>query len=94
MLLFDLTRPETFHALAEWIDIVRNNTKNIPILLVSSKQDLIDAGEPSQVSEGKISEFINMHGLRGYMTISATTGLHVKEMFTRICEFMIERNMG
>jgi len=44
LMLFDPLRPETFHELNEWIEIVRANTKNVPVILLSSKQDLIEEG--------------------------------------------------
>ncbi len=94
LLLVDPTRPEGLRESEEWADIVRNNTKDIPILLLSIKQDLMDGGQSFTITMKDIDEFVARHNLRGYMKISSTTGFQVKETFKFISEFMIERHMG
>ncbi len=94
LMLFDPTRPQTFHDLDEWIDIVRNNTKDIPIILLSSKQDLIDEGHSYTIPQEDIDGFVEKHKLRGFIKVSSKTGFMVKESFGNVSEMMIERNMG
>lgn len=92
LMLFDPLRPVTFHELDEWVEIVRTNTKNIPILLLSSKHDLIDEGHPFSVAREDIDAFVEKYKLAGYVQVSSKTGLNVAESFTKISELMIDRN--
>ncbi|MCF2139891.1 MAG: GTP-binding protein [Candidatus Lokiarchaeota archaeon] len=94
LMLFDPLRPATFHELEEWVDIVQSNTKNIPILLLSSKHDLIDEGHPFSVANSDIEAFVEKHKLAGYIHVSSKTGLNVAQSFTKISELMIEKNAG
>jgi small GTP-binding protein len=89
MMLFDPLRPETFYELDEWISIVRNNTKNVPILLLSSKQDLIDEGHTSAILQEEVDKFVARNSLRGFMRVSSKTGVNVIESFQKISEMMI-----
>ena len=93
LMLFDPLRPETFHELDEWIQIVQNNTKGIPILLLSSKQDLIDEGHPFSVDLEDVDNFVKTHQLMGYLRVSSKSGMNVSESFSNISELMIQRNM-
>lgn len=93
LMMFDPLRPATFHELEEWIQIVRNNTKEIPIILLSSKQDLIEEGHTFAIPKIDVDNFVQKHKLRGYMTVSSKTGLNVINSFAGIAEMMIEKNM-
>jgi small GTP-binding protein len=93
LLLFDPLRPSTFHELNEWIKIVRNNTKNIPIILLSSKQDLIDEGHTFAIPMEDVNGFVEREGLKGYNKVSSKTGVYVAESFGEIAEMMIEKNV-
>jgi hypothetical protein len=73
---------------------VRTNTKNIPILLLSSKQDLIEEGHPMAVGDAEIDGFVAMNKMNGYLRVSSKSGLNVAESFTQISELMIEKNMN
>ena len=89
IMLFDPLRPETFYELDEWISIVRNNTKNVPILLLSSKQDLIDEGHSSAILQEEVEKFVARNNLRGFIRVSSKTGLNVFESFQKIAEMML-----
>ena len=91
LMLFDPLRPKTFYELSEWLEIIRSNTKDIPILLISSKQDLIEEGHTFAISQEEIDKFIEENHIDGYMQVSSKTGYNVKEAFTRITELMIEK---
>ncbi|MHA1521820.1 MAG: Rab family GTPase [Promethearchaeota archaeon] len=92
LMLFDPLRPVTFHELSEWVDIVRTNTKNVPIVLLSSKNDLIDDGHPFSVARVDLDEFKDKHKMVKYMPVSSKTGFNVAEAFTEISELMIQKN--
>jgi small GTP-binding protein len=92
LMLFDPLRPVTFHELDEWVDIVKTNTKDVPILLLSSKHDLIDDGHPFSVAKSDLEGFIEKHKMNGYMPVSSKNGMNVQDAFTKISEMMITKN--
>ncbi|MHA1612745.1 MAG: hypothetical protein ACTSYU_11875, partial [Promethearchaeota archaeon] len=68
------------------------NTKNVPIVLLSSKNDLIDDGHPFSVARVDLDEFKDKHKMVKYMPVSSKTGFNVAEAFTEISELMIQKN--
>ena len=62
------------------------------MMLLSSKQDLIENGHPMTILSEDIDDFVSKNDLRGYLPVSSKTGLNVIEVFTQIAEYMIERN--
>jgi GTPase SAR1 family protein len=92
IMMFDPLRPSTFIELDEWIQIVRQNTKNIPIILLSSKQDLIEEGHSFAVAKEDIDGFISEESLNNYMAVSSKTGVNVVESFEQIAELMISKS--
>jgi small GTP-binding protein len=90
LMLFDPVRPETFYELDEWINIIRTNTKNVPILLLSSKQDLLDEGHPASIIQEDVDGFVQKNDLKGYMRVSSKTGANVIEAFAAMSELMID----
>ena len=94
LIMFDPVRPQTFMELDEWIKIVNNNTTNIPIILLSSKQDLINEGHSFAVPKADVDGFIEREQLRDYIPTSSKTGLNVEKTFQQIAEMMIEKNIN
>ncbi len=43
LLLFDVTRRDSFEEIPEWVSGLRENNENLPILLCGAKQDLIES---------------------------------------------------
>lgn len=93
LMMFDPVRPQTFIELDEWIKIVKDNTKNIPIILLSSKQDLIEEGHNFAVPKDDLDNFINSQKLIDYIPTSSKTGMNVESTFQKIAELMIEKNL-
>ena len=91
LLLFDPLQYNSFLELIEWITIIRNNTKNIPILLISTKQDLLETNHVEPISQNDIDNFIADHNLNGFLRISSKTGLNVKNAFIMIAEMIIQQ---
>lgn len=94
VMMFDPVRPQTFLELDEWIKIVKDNTNDIPIILLSSKQDLIDEGHSFAVPRDDLDNFINTQKLREYIPTSSKTGMNVETTFQKIAEMMIEKNLN
>ncbi|MHA1449172.1 MAG: Rab family GTPase [Candidatus Hodarchaeales archaeon] len=93
LLLFDVTRPETFENLQNWVDeLWKNNGKGvIPLVILGNKVDLRDQF-PNHVTDEqalsyceKLSEKTRSEGFEiQYLPTSAKTGLNVAESFDKL----------
>ncbi len=91
ILVYDVTRPETFQAIAQWIDEISAKIgKVLPMILVANKTDLRDVTENHiQPAQGKqyaavLSNWANM--TVHYIETSAATGLNVEKLFENLLE--------
>jgi small GTP-binding protein len=90
LLVFDVTRPDTFTNLESWLDeIFKHNGKGlIPVVLLGNKVDLREQF-PNHVTDSQAEEFAanltNKTEAQGfpvrYMPTSAKTGLNVSAAF-------------
>ncbi|MFX1491255.1 MAG: Rab family GTPase [Promethearchaeota archaeon] len=85
ILAFDLTRLTTFYHLDEWLEIVRENTQTIPIILIGTKADI----PSTQRQDGH--EYAKLNGLAGYLETSSKDGINVTETFDIIANLMWSR---
>jgi GTPase SAR1 family protein len=82
-LVFDLSRPDTFDNSEEYFDDIREQSGNIPIILVGNKDDLKeDIGDT--VSRKRINKMINKYNLFEYIETSALSRKNVEELFYRL----------
>jgi GTPase SAR1 family protein len=86
VIVFDSTRVETFNALPEWIEFVRN-IENAAIMIIGNKLDL---DECRRVTWSEAQALATSQGLRYYET-SAANGHGVDITFTEICLAAMER---
>lgn len=79
LLGFDLTSIETFqNVFDEWVEFVKTNAGNVPIILFGNKADLINQREvEADLVTGAVKEF----GFKGYYETSAKTGQNVAKIF-------------
>jgi len=87
LLLFDLTRHETFDKLSEWISFIRSNDTEAPILLIGSKADLFDR---KTMSDAEIEDFTNTNKLQGYYEVSFKSGLNVELVLKKMGEMIYQ----
>lgn len=90
LLVFDVTRPDTFMNLETWVDeIFQNNGKGmIPLVLLGNKIDLREQF-PNHVTDGQAEDFSSKLSEKSeesgfpvkYMPTSAKTGLNVSAAF-------------
>jgi small GTP-binding protein len=85
ILAFDLTRPPTFYHLDEWLNLIRENTENIPILLVGTKRDAGNKNSDLALDYAKINNLV------GYLETSSKIGLNIAEVFETISKLMWNR---
>ncbi len=86
IIVFDITKKRTFDNLQTWIDDIEDySNKDIPIIIVGNKSDLIDGRE---VSENNINEFLN--DKYTYFEVSAKYGNNIDLAFNKIKKLILE----
>ena len=85
IIVFDLTRKDSFDGVQKWIDELEEFGSNIPILIVGNKSDLINERE---VNEDVIENFVKNKYL--YYDVSAKNGSNVSLAFDKIRKEIIE----
>lgn len=86
--LYDITNSESLNHLHKFIDLIRENSGDIPIMLIGNKLDLEKNREVSREEGIDIAE---KYKLSGFGEISAKTGQNVEKTFETLTELMIER---
>jgi GTPase SAR1 family protein len=86
--MFDLTRINTLDKLDGWIDIVRKNDPNLPILFVGTKTDLM---EQLMVDDDYAMSFMEPLNLFDYLKVSSKSGDNVEETFRRLTTKILDR---
>jgi len=89
LLLFDLTREESYNELDLWLTELRAVTMNVPIVLIGNKIDLIEE-RGRQVETDKAAIFAEKEDLF-YLETSAKTGENVEDAFTKLAELMVSK---
>ncbi len=88
LLMFDLTRIATLEKLDQWVQIVRQNNPNLPVLFLGTKIDLI---EDINVNDDFALSYLESLDLFDYLKISSKTGENVEESFKRLTQEILER---
>ncbi|MFX1257154.1 MAG: Rab family GTPase [Promethearchaeota archaeon] len=88
LLMFDLTRPMTLENLQEWINIVRRNDPDLPILFLGTKLDLVDEIMVEDDYALTVKEKFNLFD---YLKISSKSGENVEEAFQKLTKKILER---
>ncbi|MHA1237921.1 MAG: GTP-binding protein [Candidatus Odinarchaeia archaeon] len=87
LIVFDLTRPETFYNVTSWYEeLVKYTNKKVPIVLLGNKADLADQ---VKVSEDKCIAMAKKLGAEYYPT-SAKTGLNVEKAFFKLLREIVK----
>lgn len=88
MLVYDITRRETFNHLTTWLEDARQHSNsNMVIMLIGNKSDL-DARREVRREEGEA--FAREHGLV-FMETSAKTAANVEEAFINTAKEIYEK---
>jgi len=101
ILLYDLTTPESFEQLDDWITIIRSHTgeadqegakKPIPVVLAGSKKDLLKGKKQRPVAKDDVTAFMEKHGITSFHEISSKTGENVEQVFKDLVTQMLAAN--
>ncbi len=94
LLVFDSVNYSSFNQLEFWYNIIIENAvnKNIPIILVGSKSDLINSIPDSEIVSNKlIFEFLKNKNLNGFKRTSALKNYNVLEVFKNLNNLMLKK---
>jgi small GTP-binding protein len=78
----DLTRKDTFYDLNNWVQMIRKQVGNVPIVFLGNKADL---RERLAVSEEELGRMGTIHGAPQFLA-SAKTGAGVNEAFKALAD--------
>ena len=101
LVVYDVTRPETFYDLDNWIDeLIRNTrTEGVPMIIVANKMDLYEEGK--SITREQALEYIEKLKERfkhkfdiGFIETSAKTGMNIKEAFNSLRNAIIKWQEG
>ncbi len=90
ILAFSADKRDTLGYLNEWLEVVNLYlTEKIPIILISTKNDLAQGG-----SKEDIDEFMKQNNISNYVETSALNGQNVNEAFRLLTELIAkEKNL-
>ena len=77
VILYDITNSSSLKRIPQWIQIVKDNAGDTPILLVGTKLDL---EQQREVTKEQIEVIKNKHTIASSMEISAKTGENIEKM--------------
>ena len=80
ILIFDLTRKNTFHNIDHWIKIIKENTSPKFMILIGNKSDLINE---RKIDKKIIYDYCEKN-LFNYMEISAKNNVNIEKLFKEV----------
>jgi len=91
LLLYSIVEPKSFFELQDWVDIIKVNTNNVPVLLVGAKKDLVDPDQPREITQEDLDVFIQKNDIQEYIEISSKTGENVQVTFANLATRMAQQ---
>ena len=86
ILMYDITNRETFERLQIWLNLIKQMTNEIPIILVGNKLDLEDNEEHGRIVEyNEGDDFANENEI-DFFEVSAVSGANIDNVFISIAE--------
>lgn len=90
ILMYDLTRLESFENLEDWLREIRlNSDPEVVVYLVGNMLDLAD--EEREVETSAAEKFASDKKLDGFIEASAKTAEHVAEVFIKVAEVLYKK---
>jgi Ras-related protein Rab-11B len=88
ILMFEISNSETLHKLSRWVQIIRDNTDNIPIILLGNNDDESDA---RQVTKEEALYFAKSERLDGYFESEILTGENLENAFESLTKIIVTK---
>ena len=86
ILMYDITREDTFNNLSKWMEHIKENANGIPLILIGNKSDL---NNERKVNEEDGKAFAKNNKII-FLEASAKIGTNVEESFMKLSELIIE----
>jgi small GTP-binding protein len=90
ILTFDLTKRSSFNSLESWLNDIKENSNEVPVIIFGNKCDLF---ENYEVENEEAKKFAKEHNLQ-YFETSAKQNVNVQEGFNSIAEIAYEKYSG
>ena len=90
ILMYDLTKRETFDRLNIWLNIIKTMTNDIPIILVANKLDEENNAEKGRIVDYDEGEAFAKKNEFPFLEASAFNGTNVENAFNTISEIVIQ----
>ncbi|CAF1173162.1 unnamed protein product [Adineta ricciae] len=89
LVVFDLTKPDTFQHVSTWIEeVYRHTPADLPIVLVGNKSDLVEQRAVSREEATALAKHLNL----SYMETSALNASNVEQAFVLLVSSVYEKN--
>lgn len=88
ILVFDLTSSKSLKKLSFWCEKARRICKNVPIIVLGNKNDLVEFIE---VGESDIESLESANKWSGYLRSSALTGENVEKAILSLVDIILSR---
>jgi small GTP-binding protein len=90
IIMYDITRHDSLIRIPDWIEMIRDNAGNVPIMLVGNKMDL---NADREVTQHQAEILVEQNHLIGYKEISVKTGENIENMLENFTEAVVD-NFG
>jgi small GTP-binding protein len=90
IIVFDVTRPETFMAMNNWFESFKEVCPDSPVIISANKVDLVDERMVPHEPGMMLRNWFQAE----YFETSAKTGDEVDNVFTRIAEVVLEKALS
>jgi small GTP-binding protein len=90
IVVYDVTRPETFMAMNNWFESFKEVCPDSPVLISANKVDLLDKRMVPQEPGLMLRDWFQAE----YFETSAKTGDAVDNVFTRMAEVVLEKALS
>ncbi|MBY8992651.1 MAG: GTP-binding protein [Candidatus Lokiarchaeota archaeon] len=87
--MYDITTKQSIDYLSDWTQTIRENTGDIPIMLIGSKLDLHKFRE---ISHGEGILAAKKYNLAAFLEVSSKTGENVEKAFGIMIKLLVERH--
>ena len=88
IILYDVTNSKSIEQITRWIQIVKENAGDIPILLAGNKLDL---KEQRELSQEQIETIKKEYDIASALEISAKTGENVEKLFSNLTNLILNQ---
>jgi len=90
ILMYDLTKRETFERLNIWLNIIKQMTNDIPIILAANKLDEENNPETGRIVEYSEGEEFAKSNQFKFFEVSGLSGVNVEKVFIVLAELIIK----